>query len=112
MPTLRPLLCALFPSTSKSSANNSHPLKNISGNNNLNNVFTPNSRFRQWSAIVETDGQPEHNNHSDNGSDKSILGQHRIGTESAEQGDSYKAGGTRRPQIRKTTEVNVSYNQN
>lgn len=89
VPTLRPLLRAISPSTNKSSGN-SHPLKNMPSN--LNNVFTPKSKRGQWSAIVETEGHAEQN--SDNNSDKSILKQDN------------------RPQIRKMTEVNVSYDQN
>lgn len=107
VPTLRPLLRAVFPTTAKSSEN-SHPLKNIS--NNMN-VFTPKSKYGQWSAIVET--QADHDQNSDNNSDKSILKQHKVDPSTQQEvvapPAGNQAGSSRPPHIRKTMVVDVSY---
>ncbi|KAJ4266148.1 hypothetical protein NW762_004128 [Fusarium torreyae] len=102
IPTLRPMLRKVFPSTAKSSEN-SHRLKNLS--NNL--VFVPKNKAGQWSALVETEAHPDQN--SDNQSDRSILKEHRgvmegqsgVGESSAQQ----------QPHITKTREVIVSYDR-
>ncbi|VUC35060.1 unnamed protein product [Clonostachys rosea] len=54
LPTLRPLMRAMFPTTVRSSENNnSYPLKNMSNNANM---FTP-KKQGQWTAIIESEGQ-------------------------------------------------------
>ncbi|KAF4442237.1 hypothetical protein F53441_11799 [Fusarium austroafricanum] len=70
IPTLRPMLRKVFPSTAKSSEN-SHKLKNIS--NNV--MFVPKNKAGQWTALIESEAGPDLN--SDKGSDKSILKEHR-----------------------------------
>ncbi|KAK7213129.1 hypothetical protein V2G26_020307 [Clonostachys chloroleuca] len=134
LPTLRPLMRAMFPSTVRSSANNnnnnSYPLKNVSNNVNM---FTP-KKQGQWTAIIESEaGQPDTG--FDNQSDKSILDKHQSGggsgspvrggtsshlsTSSSQNNNalvgSREGGGSdgRPPtQIHRTFEVNVSYQQN
>ncbi|KAF5563379.1 integral membrane protein PTH11 [Fusarium phyllophilum] len=105
IPTLRPMLRKVFPSSAKSSEN-SHRLKNM---NNI--MFVPKNKAGQWSALVETEAHPDHT--SDNQSDKSILKEHR-GTMN-DQGNAGPAGGPSSPalspHIRKTMSVNVSYDR-
>lgn len=105
IPTLRPMLRKVFPSSAKSSEN-SHRLKNM---NNI--MFVPKNKAGQWSALIETEAHPDHN--SDNQSDKSILKEHR-GTMN-DQGNAGPAGGPASPalspHIRKTMSVNVSYDR-
>ncbi|KAF5973200.1 integral membrane protein PTH11 [Fusarium bulbicola] len=105
IPTLRPMLRKVFPSSAKSSEN-SHRLKNM---NNI--MFVPKNKAGQWSALIETEAHPDLN--SDNQSDKSILNQHR-GTMNV-QGNAGPAGGPASPalspHIRKTMSVNVSYDR-
>ncbi|RBQ70617.1 hypothetical protein FVER14953_03741 [Fusarium verticillioides] len=105
IPTLRPMLRKVFPSSAKSSEN-SHRLKNM---NNI--MFVPKNKAGQWSALIETEAHPDHN--SDNQSDKSILKEHR-GTMNG-QDNAGPAGGPASPalspHIRKTMSVNVSYDR-
>ncbi|KAG6988145.1 hypothetical protein FocnCong_v003405 [Fusarium oxysporum f. sp. conglutinans] len=105
IPTLRPMLRKVFPSSAKSSEN-SHRLKNM---NNI--MFVPKNKAGQWSALIETEAHPDHT--SDNQSDKSILKEHR-GTMNG-QGNAEPAGGPASPalspHIRKTMSVNVSYDR-
>ncbi|KAG5756993.1 hypothetical protein H9Q70_000409 [Fusarium xylarioides] len=105
IPTLRPMLRKVFPSSAKSSEN-SHRLKNM---NNI--MFVPKNKAGQWSALIETEAHPD--NTSDNQSDKSILKEHR-GTMNG-QGNAGPAGGPSSPalspHIRKTMSVNVSYDR-
>lgn len=129
LPTLRPLMRAMFPSTVRSSGNNnnnSYPLKNVSNNANM---FTP-KKQGQWTAIIESEGgQPD--TAFDNQSDRSILNQRQSGGSHIRSGasnlstssskDNNALAGPRegggsdgRPptQIHRTFEVNVSYQQN
>ena len=108
VPTLRPILKAIFPSTadnSKSkSSGNSYKLKNFS-----NNIFTPKSKYPNWSAVVETEVRPD--NQSDNNSDRSILQRQEAARTMEPGGDQGFAGAYhhQQPYITKTTSVNVSY---
>lgn len=103
VPTLRPLLRAVFPTTVRSSEN-SHPLKNISNNFN---VFTPKNKAGQWSAIIET--EVHHDQTSDNNSDRSILEHGAAGAQKSGSTHDQGAGPSRPAHIKKTTEFNVSY---
>ncbi|KAM0321744.1 hypothetical protein ACHAPQ_009284 [Fusarium lateritium] len=105
IPTLRPILRKVFPTSAKSSEN-SHRL------NNINNImFVPKNKAGQWSALVETEAHPDQN--SDNQSDRSILKEHR--GEMNGHGNARSSGGPSSPQlpphIRKTMSVNVSYDR-
>ncbi|WZH41915.1 Integral membrane protein PTH11 [Fusarium acuminatum] len=105
IPTLRPILRKVFPTSAKSSEN-SHRL------NNINNImFVPKHKAGQWSALVETEAHPDQN--SDNQSDRSILKEHRGEMEG--HGNVRSSGGPSSPQlpphIRKTMSVNVSYDK-
>ncbi|KAM0563044.1 hypothetical protein ACHAPJ_001888 [Fusarium lateritium] len=102
IPTLRPMLRKVFPSTAKSSEN-SHRLKNLS--NNL--VFVPKNKAGQWSALVETEAHPDQN--SDNQSDRSILKEHRGVVEG--QSGAGSSSAQQQPHITKTREVIVSYDR-
>ncbi|KAF4967944.1 hypothetical protein FSARC_4597 [Fusarium sarcochroum] len=102
IPTLRPMLRKVFPSTAKSSEN-SHRLKNIS--NNL--VFVPKNKAGQWSALVETEAHPDQN--SDNQSDRSILKEHRGVMEG--QSAAGPSNAQQQPHITKTREVIISYDR-
>ncbi|KAM5349258.1 hypothetical protein ACJ41O_005765 [Fusarium nematophilum] len=106
LPCLRPFLRAVFPTTVRPS-DNSYELKNISNNMNM---FIPKNKAGQWSAIIETEVQPDHN--SDNQSDRSILKEHRGFDENASghRGSTSDVHGP--PQIKMTREVNVSYDRN
>jgi hypothetical protein len=102
LPTLRPILRKVFPSTAKSSEN-SYPLKNLP--NNI--MFVPKHKAGQWSALVETEPHPER--HSDNQSDRSILNEHRVAMNNGQE--STKTAGPSSPRITKTREVIVSYDR-
>ncbi|KAF5020469.1 hypothetical protein F66182_7508 [Fusarium sp. NRRL 66182] len=106
IPCLRPMLRVVFPSTAKSSEN-SHRLKNLP--NNI--LFVPKNKAGQWTALIETEARPEQA--SDNQSDKSILKEHRGASD--DPSGAGPSGGLTHPQspahIRKTMEVNVSYDR-
>ncbi|KAI1059116.1 hypothetical protein LB507_003905 [Fusarium sp. FIESC RH6] len=102
LPTLRPILRKVFPSTAKSSEN-SHRLKDIS--NNI--MFVPKNKAGQWSALIETEAHPDGN--SDNQSDKSILKEH-LGCRDR-RGTVESDAGPVSPRITKTREVIVSYDR-
>ncbi|RGP79539.1 integral membrane pth11 [Fusarium longipes] len=101
LPTLRPILRKVFPSSAKSSEN-SHRLKHIP--NNI--MFVPKNKSGQWSALVETEVNPDR--HSDNQSDRSILKEFRGVIDGQGVAD---MAGPASPQIHTTREVIVSFDR-
>ncbi|KAG6054570.1 hypothetical protein E4U17_003674 [Claviceps sp. LM77 group G4] len=72
VPTLRPILKKLFPSSSsarKEPPNRSHQLITFSNFN----VFTPKAKRGQWSTTVETEAMDDEHHPSDSLSERSIL---------------------------------------
>ncbi|KAK4235414.1 hypothetical protein C8A03DRAFT_36728 [Achaetomium macrosporum] len=132
VPTLRPILRAVWHSTVRSSGESLHPLEDISDSANNNKNQNKHSGFfggarkgrcggagglGQWTVMIEAE-----DHHSDNNSDRSILKQHhRAEVTVGEGADSSAPSVAGRdtgedaetapwPQsIQKTTEVTVSY---